>query len=94
MMGYVAGSTNLTIFVDELSVLVHPFLQLPTTEVNTANGVVNVSQLELEMRIIADNDTRILRDWHWENAGVVCTKILTNCNSAIIKVSQWTILFV
>jgi len=69
-MAYDTGSTNLTIFVDELNLLISPLLLLPTVVVQTAGGVIYSWQLALELRVIAADHQQVLRDWHDEEAVV------------------------
>jgi hypothetical protein len=63
-MAYDTGSTNLTIFVDELNLLQFPLFPLPTTVVQTAGRIINTWQLALELRVITDDHQLVLRDWH------------------------------
>jgi len=68
-MAYDTGSTNLIIFQDELQVLT-PFSIFPlqATAVHTSAGLTYCWQLRLQLRVLADNNQRVLRNWHDEIA--------------------------
>jgi len=70
-MMYDTGSTNLTIFFDELQVLdINPNI-LSHQSIQTAGGSIQALEMALELRIINQSLQRVLKDWHIELALVM-----------------------
>ena len=71
-MAYDTGSTNLIVFHDEVQLLAsHPIFPLQATAVQTSMGLTHRWQLRLQFRVLADNNQRVLRNWHDELATII-----------------------
>ena len=67
-MAYDTGSESLSIFDDELAEFFGFIPALASISMITAAGPTAARELTLEIRVLAVNRTRSLRDWHSHNA--------------------------
>jgi hypothetical protein len=71
-MVYDTGCTNLIIFEDELSGLTHLILpMLYPTGIQLASGQAGARSMPIEIRVVSQNNQRVVRDWYQDTAIVI-----------------------
>ena len=68
-MAHDTGSTNISIFEDEVIQLTHtPLLVLLQISMVTAAGNVPARNVAVYMRVVTEDGQRVIVDWHLETA--------------------------
>ena len=69
-MAYATGSTNLTVFLDEIWCLLNSMSmgELQWVNVLSSTGIFKALCLPLQMRVITHDNQRVLKDWHHVDA--------------------------